>query len=281
MALTDAQKAELAYKSLFGVATTSTSKIVAEEAYLGNVRTYASKIWSQDHLIPDTAPGATSGVLQLIEDLELTPVPGVSGAYYHEYLEDAVHPGWDSEGGSYVWSYKDGGDNDALVEVGQKNIAFIPGFPIIVLFGGDLSTPNLKVTFYRYTGQKGIDLSSVNDLSPVNLNNNSANYITIGTANEDSLIQFRFKLTRNSNIATGFVEILNTSVDDSSESSFLDEELFILEPYGRIVYSGNDEVGEGAIDFTVDFNGFDIRLIATLSDTGSDALIEIFNIKTI
>lgn len=279
MALTQAQKAELAYKAIFGVGTTELNKLVTEEAYLGAIRTYASDIWSQDSLIPSTAPGMTDGVLELIEDLELNPVPGVSGAYYHLSLKDAIPPGWDSVGGSYAWSFKDGDDNNALIEVQSKDIAFIPGFSTIVLFGGDLSTPNLKVTFYKYVGTKGVEAAGSDSL-PQQVLISGDNYITIGESLIDTYIEFRYRLIRSGSVATGSIEIINTAIDDSSsdDSSLYNEELVINEFSGRTIVGQDSDVAEPAVVFDCDFSGSNIRLKITV-DAGESAVIDIFKIK--
>jgi hypothetical protein len=100
--------------------------------------------------------------------------------------------------------------------------------------------------------------------------NGTVTYINVGSKTLHSLIQIKFKIIRNSAIATGFLEIIN---DGSSVQ--------VSEPNGRTVYGDNNEVGEDAIAINVGYSGTNIRLIITCSNTGSDASINLFEIKQV
>lgn len=107
-------------------------------------------------------------------------------------------------------------------------------------------------------------------LSPVTLTDNAVTYINIGSKTSDTLVRCEFLLERNSIYATGYIEVFN---DGSTVQ--------ILEPQGRSLYGDEDEVGSAAVVFTVEYSGDTIRLVCTLSSTGSDATITIFSLKQV
>jgi hypothetical protein len=107
-------------------------------------------------------------------------------------------------------------------------------------------------------------------LSPTTLTDNAVTYINIGSKSSDTLIRCEFLLVRNGEYATGYVEVFN---DGSTVQ--------ILEPTGRVLYGDSDEVGSSAVAFTVQYSGDTIRLVCTLSNTGSNATITIFSLKQI
>lgn len=105
-------------------------------------------------------------------------------------------------------------------------------------------------------------------LSPVTLTDNSVTYVNIGDKTTDTLIRCEYLLSRNGELATGYIEVVN---DDPS--------LYVMEPNGRVLYGDSAEVGEAAVAITVQYSGDTIRLVFTLSSTGSNATITIFSLK--
>jgi hypothetical protein len=135
---------------------------------------------------------------------------------------------------------------------------------------------NTGVNAYTQYKQYAYDLSTSSwkivgkDSISTNLTNGTITYIVIGNKLLHKLITFRFILVRNGQIATGFVEVVNYS-----------SSLQIAESSGRVVYGNNVEVGEDAISFTVAYSSNNIRLIATCSNTGHNATMDLFNIDQI
>lgn len=109
------------------------------------------------------------------------------------------------------------------------------------------------------------DLSTIKTLS-----NGTVSYVTVGSKSIHSLIQIKYKITRNSSVATGSLEIVN---DGSTVQ--------VYEVVGRNVYGDNNEVGEDAITIDVGYSSDNIRLIITCSNTGHDATMNLFEIKQV
>lgn len=104
-------------------------------------------------------------------------------------------------------------------------------------------------------------------LSPATLTDNSVSYVNVGSKSSDTVIRGKYLLERNSEYATGDIEVFNdgTSVQ-------------VIELNGRRVYGDTNEVGSSAVAITVQYSGDTIRLVFTLSSTGSDATITIYSL---
>jgi len=107
-------------------------------------------------------------------------------------------------------------------------------------------------------------------LSPTTLTDNSVTYIIVGSKLTHTLVRCEFLLERNGEYATGYIEVFN---DGSSVQ--------VLESNGRSLYGDSDEVGSDAVAITVQYSGDNIRLVFTLSNTGSNATITIFSLNRI
>jgi hypothetical protein len=107
-------------------------------------------------------------------------------------------------------------------------------------------------------------------LSPTTLTDNSVTYINVGSRSTHTLIRCEFLLERNGEYATGYVEVFNDNVTPQ-----------VIESNGRTLYGDSDEVGSDAVAITVQYSGDNIRLVFTLSSTGSDATITIFSLNRV
>lgn len=102
------------------------------------------------------------------------------------------------------------------------------------------------------------------------LTNNTTTNIIVGTTTAHKSISLKYIVVRDNQVATGTIEIIN-----------LNSILQISEPFGRVVYGDDGEVGESAVVFSANYNSGNIRLGIALSDTGNNATIDLFNIDQI
>jgi len=155
--ITVERKSDIAYKSLKGVASTTTLRAYYEENKVSTPRVFPSQIWLQAGSIPSEAPGGNNeeviGVVQRFVDLTLTQEPGRQNAWFSETLKDAIDP--ERFGVSYVFGLKDGLGNPIPPGAGDYEVNPDAG---VVTFNDSYvptSTP-LTISFYKYVGTKGL-----------------------------------------------------------------------------------------------------------------------------
>jgi len=155
MSLTTDQKATKEYKKGLGVADTNTSKRFFEEP-VGGRTVLGSAVWSEDTLIPETAPTGLandeiSGVVQRKTDLVLTAVPGSPDSFYHAQLKDAIPFNWGD--GSYVYTVKNSLGN--VLPAGYNDVEVDNVAGVLRFYGGAPLNSPPSISFFRYIGAKG------------------------------------------------------------------------------------------------------------------------------
>jgi hypothetical protein len=161
MSLSTEQKATKEYKKGLRVADTHTDKAFYEEPQGGRVL-YGSAVWSEDHLIPQTAPtgladGQSVGVVQRRIDLVLSAVAGSPDSFFHEDLKDAIPFNWGD--GSYVYTIKN--SIGTVLPAGYNDVEVDSASGILRFYGG-AGTQGMppSITFFKYVGQKGVGSGS-------------------------------------------------------------------------------------------------------------------------
>ena len=162
MALTDSQKTSFVFKKAVSqVSETSTARDFFEEPYSGRDIVLPSQVWNQASSIPNAAPtlsdGQSSGVVTRYIDKSMSAVAGASNAFYLAELVDAIPFNY-GDGTSYLYGLKTStgstipfGSGDWVVNNASGTLLFYGSLPS----GVDASNPP-KISFYRYTGTKGV-----------------------------------------------------------------------------------------------------------------------------
>jgi len=162
MALTDSQKTSFVFKKAVSqVSETSTTRDFFEEPYSGRDIVLPSQVWNQASSIPNAAPtlsdGQSSGVVTRYIDKSMSAVAGASKAFYLAELVDAIPFNY-GDGTSYLYGLKTStgstipfGSGDWVVNNASGTLLFYGSLPS----GVDASNPP-KISFYRYTGTKGV-----------------------------------------------------------------------------------------------------------------------------
>jgi len=156
MALTDAQKTSKLFKLSQGVSETSTARNFFEEPYGSNYPILSTKVWQQADLIPSTAPGGTdgqtTGVVTRYIDKILTVVAGAANAWHHADLEDTIP--FNFGDGSYNYVIKD--STGASIPFGANDWLLDSVGGVLYFYGGNPSNMPPKISFYKYSGTKGV-----------------------------------------------------------------------------------------------------------------------------
>jgi hypothetical protein len=180
MAYTDAQKVDLLYKKLSGVAKTdtSTNKGASNEANSSPTLIRLDTAWTKSSEIPTTPPGSSTGIITLYEnatavqcnaDITTTATSSVYPTWQTK-LTDWIPPEFGS--GYFIKVYADTGGVANVVATGtQLSDAGIAGVGEwffdyqagILNFVGSSPIPAaltsskvIYITGYRYTGEKGL-----------------------------------------------------------------------------------------------------------------------------
>lgn len=156
MSLTTDQKATQVYKRDKGVSDTNTSKRFFEEP-AGGRAILGSAVWSEDSLIPETAPvglanDEVSGVVQRKIDLVLAAVPGSPDSFYHAQLKDAIPFNWGD--GSYVYTVKNSLGSTLPAGYNDYEVDNVAG--VLRFYGGAPLNSPPSISFFRCVGAKGI-----------------------------------------------------------------------------------------------------------------------------
>jgi hypothetical protein len=151
------RKADISYKAVRRLASTSTQRAYYEETHAFAQRVFPSQIWLQADLIPGTAPGGgndqITGVVQRKIDLVLTQEPGKPNAWFSSELKDAIDP--QSFGVDYAFTLKDGGGASIPPGTGEYEVNPDAG---LVTFDDAYVVSNtpISISFYKYVGTKGV-----------------------------------------------------------------------------------------------------------------------------
>lgn len=155
------------FKKDLGVGDTSTVREFFEEPFSSGVSIKPDQILAQFDQVPETAPAGMAhdevqGVVQRKIDVALTPVSGVSGAFQHNDLKDAVP--FNHGDGSYNYIIKDNLDNP--VSFGQGDWVIDTYAGILIFY--DVVPTNMppKISFYRYVGNKGVEVEQTYFIVP-------------------------------------------------------------------------------------------------------------------
>jgi hypothetical protein len=158
--LTTDQKVSNLFKKSVGKAETSTSRQFFEEPYASKAFVLPSQVWNQGDLIPTTAPGGTdgqvTGVITRYIDKVLTVVAGAPNAWYHADLKDAIP--FDFGDGSYNYAIKDSLNNNVAFGAGDWLLDTVAG--ILYFYGANPTNLPPKISFYKYSGTKGVGSGS-------------------------------------------------------------------------------------------------------------------------
>lgn len=155
MALTVTQIANILFKKLQGVGSTSDSRQFFEEPYLGRSAVHNSQIWQESDDIPSTAPGGidgqVTGVVTRYIDKTLTAVAGTSNSFYHADLVDAIP--FNFGDGTYNYEVKD--STSASIPFGSGDWVVDGDAGVLTFYGTVPSNMPPTISFYKYSGLKG------------------------------------------------------------------------------------------------------------------------------
>ena len=191
MSLTSSQQASRLFKKSFGSGETLTNRDFFEEPKLGRLSIFSDQIWSESLSIPSTAPylvsGSSSGVVQYFEKETLTHVAGSTNrSYFSSNLIDTISFNYGDGSYNYELYKNDGttliafGEGDWLVDTDAGLLTFYGTLP-----SGVTSLLPPKISFYKYIGNKGVDIISVdNGLSIV-----SNNIVFGGTLSQNTTLE--------------------------------------------------------------------------------------------
>ena len=191
MSLTSSQQASRLFKKSFGSGETLTNRDFFEEPKLGRLSIFSDQIWSESLSIPSTAPylvsGSSSGVVQYFEKETLTHVSGSTNrSYFSSNLIDTISFNYGDGSYNYELYKNDGttliafGEGDWLVDTDAGLLTFYGTLP-----SGVTSLLPPKISFYKYIGNKGVDIISVdNGLSIV-----SNNIVFGGTLSQNTTLE--------------------------------------------------------------------------------------------
>ena len=174
MALTNDQKTSFVFKKAVAqVSDTLVSREFFEEPYSGRDIVLPSQVWNEAGSIPNTAPsslgdGGTSGVVTRYIDRNMSAVTGAPNAFYLAELVDSI-----------PFNFGDGSYNYTIKTSTNSTIAFGSGDWVVnnasgtLLFYGTLpsgvsATFPPKISFYRYTGTKGVGGGTIGASADVN-----------------------------------------------------------------------------------------------------------------
>jgi hypothetical protein len=155
------QQADLLFKKYLGKGSSGTSSFYFNEPLNGRTAVFPTQIWQEQSLIPLSA-SYVAGIVEQVLTQSLIQVPGQAAAYYHPSLRDAVPFNYDSSGSYVPLVYKSDmspiafGENDWVIDIEAGMLTFYNGIPTGV---SDTQTP--KVTFWKYTGEKGMPTGSL------------------------------------------------------------------------------------------------------------------------
>ena len=168
MALTTDQKASKLFKKWIGVGETSTARDFFEEPYLGRPVVFPSQVWNQQDQIP-THAAVVPSITELHTDLVLTAVPGTTNSFFSVGLIDAIP--FDYGDGSYNYVIKD--NTGARIDFGRGDWVVDPDAGVLTFYGTVPSNMPPKITFYKYTGTKGVGGGGTGDWGHLKFINSS------------------------------------------------------------------------------------------------------------
>ena len=177
MALTTAQQAALLFKKLLGKGSTDPTFEFFSEPKNARPAVFDSQVWNQTSLIPTTAPGASSGVLQKFTNDPLTAVPGTSNAFSSANLVDCIP--FNFGDGSYNYTLKD--STSAVIAFGVGNWVVDPDTGTVTFYGA--VPPNMppNISFYKYVGTKGVGAGGGGTFDPNTILTSTAGQVLVNS----------------------------------------------------------------------------------------------------
>lgn len=209
MALTDSQKTDKLFKALLGKSETNIARQFFEEPYNTAPAINPSQIWADYSLIPTTAPGTSSGVVQLVTALGLTAVPGVTNSFYNVGLVDVIP--FNFGDGSYNYGLTDNlgntiafGQNDWILDTESGALCFFNSIP---------ANMPPKITFYKYVGNKGVNFAT----SSFYTNSGNSFGVTASLGTNDN---FNLQIKTNNTTAVTIFTNSNVAIGTQSNNGF-------------------------------------------------------------
>jgi hypothetical protein len=190
------QIADLLFKKQLGLGTTQSGRQFFEEPIRGRAFVVNTQIWQDSPLIPNVAPSISTGVVQKLTDYPLVAVGGTSNSFSGELLVDAIPFNW-GDGTSYNYAVKDStagsisfGSNDWTVDTEAGILMFNNGVP---------ANMPPTISFFRYSGSKGVPNTGLLTGNFYPLLTNPSGYVTTGQTGKfldtGSVMKFRVLLT--------------------------------------------------------------------------------------
>ena len=161
------QISDILFKKWLGLGTTQSGRAFYNEPITGRPFIVPTQIWSQADQIPATAPGTSTGVVQVVTNCTLTRVVGTVNAYSGVLLRDTIPHNWgDGTSYNYFANLKDDAGNQIVPGSGDWMVDTEAG----VLMFNVTGTSNLPIApsfsqFWRYSGTKGYSTGQFVDTS--------------------------------------------------------------------------------------------------------------------
>jgi hypothetical protein len=191
MAISDTQKVDFLFKKLgFGIAKTdvATAKSPSNESIASPMAVYSGNIWAQADQIPATAPGSTSGVVE-VRKLNLTmDATAATTRTYLSNLADWIPGGF---GATYAVKVYRGDPDASGVQIfpdgsGANDEYFFDYQAGVLNFIGTtvpsgVDSSNIWIKGFRYTGSKGLG-------SAAGISSKTHNFANIGTRDAATVV---------------------------------------------------------------------------------------------
>ncbi len=153
-----AQIGDILFKKGLGIGTTQSGRQFFEEPLKSRLFVIPNQFWIQADQIPSdvTPPHVSQGVIQRVNDYQLTAVVGTTNAYSGALLVDAIPFNWAATGTGYNYNLSDSAGSPISFGVGDWTVDTDAG---ILMFNSPAAQPSNmppRISFYRYSGRKGI-----------------------------------------------------------------------------------------------------------------------------
>jgi hypothetical protein len=174
-----AQIADILFKKGLGLGTAWSGFPFFSEPLKGRVFVVPTQIWKDADLIPInvTAPHVSQGVIQRVNNYPLVQVGGTTQAFSGALLVDAIPFNWGT-GTGYNYDIRDStstqitfGTNDWIIDTEAGILSFNSSVP---------SNMPPTISFYRYSGAKGLPSTGYFILSGQNVGLGSGLYSGTG-----------------------------------------------------------------------------------------------------